>query len=57
MMLKWPNDGTCEEAHSDLKGGNDLGNKESWCHTTEMKYTAQYYDHDRNKQMNSLSAR
>jgi len=57
MILKWPNDGVCEEAHSDLKGGTDLGNKQYWCHTTDMRYTAQYYDHERNKQMNSQASR
>jgi len=57
LLLKWPNDGTCEEELSDLKGGNDLGNLQGWCHTADMKYTAQYYDSSRNKQMNSLASR
>jgi len=57
LILKWPNDGTCEDALSNLKGGSDQGNKEAWCHTSTMKYSAQYYDNPRNKQMNSLAAR
>jgi pimeloyl-ACP methyl ester carboxylesterase len=56
-LLKWPNDGTCEESLSDLKGGVDRGNKEAWCHTTGMAYTAQYYDQTRNQEMNAAAAR
>jgi len=57
LLLKWPNDGTSELAYTALSGATSLGNKEEWCHTTNMGYTAQYYDHDRNKEMNKLAAR
>jgi len=57
LLLKWPNDGVTELALAPLKGGNSLGNKDAWCHTVSMNYPAQYYDHDRNKEMNRLAAR
>jgi len=57
LVLKWPNDGTCELSLASLRGGHNQGNTEKWCHTTDMGYTAQYYDHNRNKQMNLLAAR
>jgi len=42
---------------ADFKQANNMGNKEKQCHTTGMSYTAQYYDHTRNKDMNSKAAR
>jgi len=57
LVLKWPNDGTSEFALSSLRGANNMGNKEEWCHTTDMAYTAQYQDHQRNIEMNNAAAR
>jgi hypothetical protein len=57
LLLKWPNDGTTEFIYTKLDGGNDQGNKQEWCHVEDMKYPAQYYDRQRNPQMNSLAAR
>jgi len=57
MVLKWPNDGTSELSLAVLSGATNMGNKEKWCHTTDMAYPAQYADHTRNKQMNTNAAR
>jgi hypothetical protein len=57
FVLKWPNDGTAELTLSQLSGANNMGNKEKWCHTEDMGYTAQYLDHTRNAQMNTAAAR
>lgn len=57
LVLKWPNDGTSELDNTVLTGGNNMGNKEKWCHTTGMSYSAQYYDATRNKDMNDKAAR
>jgi len=57
FVLKWPNDGTSELELSQLSGGNNMGNKEKWCHTVDMGYPAQYLDHARNKEMSSAAAR
>jgi len=57
LLLKWPNDGVTELDLAPLKGANNLGNKEAWCHTTSMNYPAQYYDHTRNVEMNRLASR
>jgi len=50
-VLKWPNDGVSELPLTGLTGGNNMGNKEKWCHTTEMGYAAQYLDETRNAEM------
>jgi len=57
LVLQWPNDGTSELEYSKLPGGNNEGNKEKWCHTTEMGYPAHYFDADRNKILNEKAAR
>jgi len=57
MVLDWPNDGTTELDRAALPGGNSLGNKEKWCHTTDMGYPAQYDDTVRNAEMNTYAAR
>jgi len=57
LVLNWPNDGTCELDMAQLKGANNMGNKQKWCHTTDMNYPAQYVDHDRNKEMNAAAGR
>jgi len=56
-LLQWPNDGVSELTYASLKGGVNLGNKDKWCHTTDMSYPAQYDDHERNKDMNAKAAR
>jgi hypothetical protein len=56
-VLSWPNDGTSENSFSKLEGGNFLGLKKSWCHTTGMKYPSQCTDNTRNKEMNDNAAR
>jgi len=56
-IIQWPNDGVSELKYSTLVGGNSAGNTEKQCHTTGMKYTAQYLDNNRNAQMNSLAGR
>jgi len=56
-LLQWPNDGTSEIKYTKLPGGKNMGNKEKWCHTTDMKYTPQYYDNVRNEEMNKNAAR
>lgn len=58
MILEWPNDGTCEFDYSNLgRGSNNMGNTQKQCHITDMKYPAQYYDHNRNQVMNANAAR
>jgi len=57
LVLQWPNDGVTEIKYAKLTGGNNMGNKEKWCHTTDMTYPAQYLDRPRNAEMNSLAAR
>mmetsp|Transcript_7767 Transcript_7767/g.10728 ORF Transcript_7767/g.10728 Transcript_7767/m.10728 type:complete len:685 (-) Transcript_7767:61-2115(-) len=56
-ICEWPNDGATELDYAVLDGGNNQGNTEKQCHTTGMKYNAQYYDRTRNQQMNSLGGR
>jgi len=34
-----------------------MGNTQQQCHTTDMNYVAQYYDHTRNKVMNTQAGR
>jgi len=57
MLLQWPNDGTTEIKYASLEGAKNMGNKEKWCHTTDMAYPAQYQDRTRNAEMNRLAAR
>lgn len=57
MILQWPNDGTTELDYAQLSGANNMGNKQQWCHTTSMKYPAQYTDAARNVEMNANAAR
>jgi len=56
-ILQWPNDGTSEAKYTKLPGGNNMGNKEKWCHTASMKYQPQYNDNIRNEVMNKNAAR
>jgi len=57
LILKWPNDGTTEAKYANLAGGQNLGNKQKWCHIDGMKYPAQYSDTARNAEMNQAAAR
>jgi len=56
-ILQWPNDGVTELKYASLAGGNSAGNVEKQCHTTGMKYTAQYFDNVRNAEMNTKAGR
>jgi ADP-dependent glucokinase len=56
-VLKWPNDGITEFKLAKLEGANDMGNKEKWCHTTDMGYPPQYDDEARNTEMAAKAAR
>jgi len=56
-VLEWPNDGTTEIQYASLSGATSKGNTQKQCHTTGMKYTAQYLDNNRNKAMNTAAAR
>jgi len=57
IVLQWPNDGTTEIKYGTLDGGIYMGNKQKWCHTTGMKYQAQYTDAARNAEMNAEASR
>jgi len=57
LILQWPNDGVTELVYARLVGGHNMGNKEKWCHTTNMGYPAQYDDNARNREMNAAAAR
>jgi len=57
MVLYTPNDATTEIKKSDLSGANNMGVKESWCHTSGMKEPAQCSDAQRNADMNANAAR
>jgi len=57
LILSWPNDGMAEFKYVTLPGGNDQGSLQGWCHSEGMKYTAQFLDHSRNAQLNSLARR
>jgi hypothetical protein len=57
LILQWPNDGTTETKYANLVGGQNLGNKQKWCHITGMKYPAQTTDPARNTEMDQAAAR
>jgi hypothetical protein len=57
LVLQWPNDGTTEIKYCKFDGATYLGNTEKQCHTSDMKYPAQYADSARNQQINKLAAR
>jgi len=60
-ILQWPNDGTTEFKYASLPKAatqpNNLGNTQKWCHTTGMKYAAQYTNAALNTQFNTNAAR
>jgi len=57
LILTKPNDGTAEIKYCALKGANDLGNTDGWCHSDGMFKTAQCYDRSRNAILNSKAAK
>jgi len=57
VVLQWPNDGVSEEKFSKLEGGNFLGTKKGWCHTTTLNYPPHGTDNVRNKEMNEKASR
>jgi len=54
-VLDWPNDGTTELERGQLNGAHNQGNTEKWCHTTSMKYPAQYHNRDLSRKMNAFA--
>jgi hypothetical protein len=57
FFLADPNDGVVELFRGQLPGGNSMGHKQGWCHTTGMDDPAQYFDTARNTEMNANAAR
>jgi hypothetical protein len=57
LFLTDPEDGTVEQIHGQLPGGNNMGHTTGWCHTTGMSNPASYTDHTRNQAMNAAAAR
>ncbi|MFT7664911.1 MAG: hypothetical protein ACI87A_003145 [Planctomycetota bacterium] len=57
LFLDDPDDGVTEMAYGQLPGANNMGHKESWCHTTGMSDPAQYFDTSRNLSMDASAAR
>jgi hypothetical protein len=57
FFLADPNDGVVELFRGQLPGGNSMGHKQGWCHTTGMDDPAQYLDAARNTEMNTNAAR
>lgn len=56
-FLSDPDDGVVERAYAQLTGGNNLGHKTGWCHTSGMRDPAQTTDASRNLNMNANAAR
>ena len=57
LLLSGDDDGVVQVARGQLPGGNNMGNKSGWCHTTGMSYPAQYTDAVRNAELNASAAR
>lgn len=57
IVLGGTNDGVTRQDLNQLPGGNSMGHKTGWCHTTGMSNPAQYLDAVRNGQMNANAAR
>jgi len=57
LVLEWPNDGTCELVATNIGQHFPASNFEGECHSTDMKYSPQYWDTTRNAQMNAAAAR
>lgn len=56
-QLDKPNDGTTETKWANINGGNNMGTKTDWCHTTGMTYPGQCADPARNSVLNQNAAR
>lgn len=50
-ILAGPDDGVVSNIQAQLPGGNNLGMKRDWCHSSNMIYPAQYGDTARNNEM------
>ncbi len=57
LFLNDPDDGVTEQAYDQLIGGNNMGHKTGWCHTSGMRDPAQTGDSARNSTMNSTASR
>lgn len=57
LVLQWPNDGVTELVYAPLPGAVNMGNKEKWCHSTEMTHPPVCDDQERNVEMNKVAAR
>jgi hypothetical protein len=57
LFLNDPEDGTTEQWAGQLSGAANMGHKKGWCHTRNMRDTAQFLDSGRNSSMNSRAAR
>lgn len=57
LILGGTNDGVTRLDLNQLPGGNSMGHKLGWCHTTGMSNPAQYLDAARNAGMNANAAR
>lgn len=56
-FLSDPEDGVVERSYAQLSGGNNLGHKTGWCHTSGMRDPAQTGDSSRNSNMNTNAMR
>ncbi len=52
LVLDDPDDGTVERWAGQLSGAHNMGHKEGWCHTANMRDPAETTDHSRNYWMN-----
>jgi len=52
LLLSDPDDGVVERWSGQLAGGNNMGHKTGWCHTSGMRDPAQTSDSSRNSNMN-----
>lgn len=57
LILDDPDDGTTERWAGQLSGGNNMGHKTGWCHTTSMRDPGQTTDYSRNVNMNANANR
>jgi hypothetical protein len=57
LFLGDPEDGVTERAYGQLSGGNNMGHKTGWCHTTSMRDPGQTTDSSRNSTMNTTASR
>ncbi|MBL4772279.1 MAG: hypothetical protein JKX98_01315 [Alcanivoracaceae bacterium] len=57
LFLSDPDDGVVEKFRAQLSGGNNLGHKTGWCHSSSMRDPAQTTDSSRNAVMNIYAKR